>query len=60
MGIFFTLFMGKSETDLKEMRDVRINKLVEAKDVAKVESLVSEIEAIDSELAKIYAKDESK
>ena len=60
MGLWFSWFLGKTETELKEMRDRRIEKLAKESDVEKVEGLVKEIEAIDGELAKLAAEDESK
>lgn len=51
MGILGLWFLGKTETELKEMRAERIEKLAKESDVKKVEDLVKEIEAIDTELA---------
>lgn len=52
MGVFFSWLLGKEETELKEMRKERIEKLTKESDVKKVEELVKEVEAIDAELAK--------
>ena len=52
MGILGSWFLGKEETELKEMRKERIEKLAKESDPAKVEELVKEVEAIDAELAK--------
>jgi len=52
MGILFDWLMGKEETELKEMRAERIEKLAKESDPAKVEELVKEVEEIDAELAK--------
>ena len=53
MGIIFDWFLGKSEDDLKEMREIRIAALVREYDKLKVEKLVEEIEEIDKRLAEL-------
>ena len=60
MGILGFWFLGKTETELKEMRERRLEKIAKESDVAKIDGLVSEIEAIDAELAKYAAENESK
>ena len=52
MGILGSWFLGKDEAELKAMRIERIEKLAKESDVAKIETLVEEIKAIDSEVEK--------
>ena len=53
MGIIFAWFLGKTEDDLKEMREIRIAALTKEVDKEKVEKLVEEVEEIDKRLAEL-------